>query len=115
MSEIVANPGESIDKGSELQKITFIKHKKPDGSVEYTSKNPNRKEVVLEDLGFEPKEGHSYDVVVTKDSEPVDPMSGKYLVKIKSEDGVPIEIKKQEKVPQPPPLPIEINEEAGVA
>ncbi len=93
--------------------VIFTKHQKPDGSVEYKSSDPSRKIIVLDNNSEAPAENIACDVEVIADTHPGDPTKGKLIARIISEGGVPIEIKKKEKLASLP-RPVEIDEEKGV-
>ena len=78
-----------------LRGVVFERVNKSDGTVEYVSSAPNRKRVVVDisarsggiipdtfPIGSDPNARIPYDVLIVRDTEPNDPMSGKYIVKI---------------------------------
>lgn len=86
--------GESPEEGKEeegiFHDIEFARMEKSDGSVEFKASDPSRKIMILEsDSAIEPEPGGKYDVKIIKDTRPADQLSGKFMVRIIGEGGVP--------------------------
>ncbi len=73
---------ESLEIGTILQDIVFDEQVRRDGKKEYRSTDPERKIVLLAKSSKKPRPGVPYHVKIVEDTNPADPLSGKFLVEI---------------------------------